>query len=111
MEDFMRATYETCLYSGLEIVPFDTAARVMAIIYCWGNNENFVYSPKFNCERVYIQKKYGLEGGKIPDRRFVIRIKGYVYELELYAKKHKEDPSPKWAKELIEKRYGFKLLT
>lgn len=109
IDEFMQATYDTCLNAGLDIVPFDTAARVMAILYAWGNNEGFTMSNKFKCERVYIQKKYGLNGGEMPDKDFVIAIKGYIKELEEYAEKHPEDRCPKWAVELINKRYGFKL--
>lgn len=109
IDEFMQATYETCLNAGLDIVSLDTSARIMAILYLWGNNERFTMSNKFNCERVYIQKKYGLNGGEKPDIDFVIRFQGYVNELERYEKEHPDDRTPKWAKELIEKRYGFKL--
>lgn len=109
IEEFMQATYATCLSAGLDIVPFDTAARVMAILYVWGNNEGFTMSNKFKCERVYIQKKYRLNGGEKPDIDFVIAIKGYIKELEQYEREHPDDRTPKWAKELIQNRYGFKL--
>lgn len=109
IDEFMQATYDTCLSAGLDIVPFDTAARVMAILYVWGNNEGFTMSNKFKCERVFIQKKYRLNGGEIPDIEFMIAVREYIEELEAYAWVHPEGRTPKWAKELIEKRYGFKL--
>ena len=110
MKEFMKATYETALSAGIDIVPVATAAKVMAILYMWGNNENFTCSPKFNVEREYIQKRYHLDGGETPDPLFVVAFKYYASYLENYAAEHKEDRVPKWAKELIEERYGFKLI-
>lgn len=109
IDEFMQATYATCLSAGLDIVPFDTAARVMAILYSWGNNEGFTMSNRFKCERVFIQKKYGLNGGEIPDKEFVIAVREYINELEQYENEHPDDRTPKWAKDLIQDRYGFKL--
>lgn len=108
MEEFMKATYATALNAGIDIVPLDTAARIMAILCVWGNNENFVYSPKFNVEREFIQKRYGLEGGETPDKDFVESLRFYVNSLE--AQKDSADPAPQWARDLLEKRYGFKLI-
>lgn len=110
MDKFMEATYMTALNCGLEIVPFDVAARVMAILYLYGNNENFVYSPKFNVERKFIQAKYRLNGGESPDADFVRQLRFHIKDLETYAESHPDDRCPKWAKDLISKRYGFKLI-
>lgn len=119
MDEFMRATYMTALSAGLDIVPLDTAARVMAILCVWGNNENFVYSPKFNAEREYIQKRYHLEGGESPDIEFANTLRFYIKELEDYRDYHpvdwangghSTDCAPKWANDILMKRYGFKLM-
>lgn len=109
IDEFMQTTYDTCLSAGLNIVPFEIAVKVMAILYLWGNNEGFTLSNRFKCDFRFIQEKYGLEGGKVPHLNFVKMFQRCVKELEKYEKVHSD--APQWAKELINKRYGFKLYT
>lgn len=110
MIDFMKATYETALNCGLPIIPLDTAARIFAVVYVHGNNEFMVHSPKFNVEREYIQKRFHIEGGEIPDRDFVIQLKSYIKELEEYEEINPDKRYPQWAKDLFMQRYGFQLI-
>ena len=105
----MQATYNTCLSAGVDILPFEIAVKVMAILLIWGNNEGFTLSNRFKCDFRFIQERYGLEGGKVPDLNFVKAFQQRVKELEKYEKEHSD--APQWAKELINKRYGFKLYT
>lgn len=106
----MQATYDTCLNAGLDIIPLDTAARVMAILLLYGNNEGFTLSPKFRCECQYIQKKWGINGGESPDPDFANALQYYVKFLEDYAKEYPKEVVPQWAKDLTQNRYGIKLL-
>lgn len=110
IDSFMQATYDTYLNAGLDIVPLDTAARVMAILLLYGNNEGFTLSPKFRCECRYIQKKWGISGGERPDPDFAHELQHYINVLEDYAKGNPKEVVPQWAKDLIQKRYGIKLL-
>lgn len=109
IDSFMKATYDTCLRAGLNIVPFEIAVKLMAILFVWGNNEGFSLSNRFKYDFRFIQEKYGLEGGKVPDKNFVKAFQKCVKDLEKYEKEHSD--APQWAKELINKRYGFKLYT
>lgn len=107
---FMRATYNTALNCGLPIISADTSARIMAVLYVHGNNEFMVHSPKFNVEREYIQKRFGIEGGVKPSAEIIILIKKYVKELEDYERDNPTHKYPQWAIKLFEDRYGFKLI-
>jgi len=86
------------------IEPFskDTAARIMAITYAYvGELESFTFSPSYNADRTYIQKRYHIDGGETPDPSFVEIFKVYAKELE-------GEPTD-WAKRLVKERYGFSL--
>lgn len=109
-EKFMQATYDTALAAGLEIIPIDTAARIMAVLYVHGNNEFMCHSTKFKVETNYIQKRFHIEGRESPDIEIVKLIQQYITELELYDKRNPDERYPEWAKELFKKRYGFKLI-
>ena len=106
----MKSTYETALNAGLSIVSLDTAARILAVVYVHGNNEFMVHSPKFNTEREYIQKRFHIQGGEIPDPEIIPVLKGYIKELEEYEKLHPIEKYPAWAKDLFIQRYNFKLI-
>lgn len=57
-------------FCSMEPWPPNDAARLMAIVQVFGNNEGFTLSPKFNADREYIQRIYGIEGGRSPDPEF-----------------------------------------
>lgn len=109
-DSLMRSTYETALNCGLPIISTDTSARILAVVYVHGNNEFMVHSPKFNVEREYIQKRFGIEGGVSPDAKIIPLIKQYIRELENFEKENPDTRYPKWAKELFKQRYGFELI-
>ena len=106
----MKATYETALNAGIPIISTGTAAKIMAVLYVHGNNEFMVYSPKFNVEREYIQKRFKMEGGAIPDPNFIKALKEHVKSLQEYEKKNSNKPYPEWAKKLFKERYGVELI-
>lgn len=109
-DSLMRRTYETALKCGLSIISTDNSARIMAVLYVHGNNEFMVYSEKFQIEREYIQKKFGLEGGCTPKPIIVNLIKKYVKELEQFEKDNPDKRYPKWAIDLFKQRYNFQLI-
>lgn len=89
---------------GLPIISRDTAARIMAITYVYGGgNETLVLSPKFQCDCKYIQKRFGIQGGEIPDAEFASTLRSYVKELE------NSKVCPQWVHDLMKRRYNIKL--
>ncbi len=110
MNDYFNQLYDTALAAGLPIISTDTAAKILAVTYVHGNNEFMVHSPKFKAEIRYIQKKWGIDGGLIPDAGITIAIQHDVDELERFEKEHPEERYPQWAIELFKTRYGFELI-
>lgn len=107
MENFRKAMYAACRQVGLEIVPIDVAARVMAFVGLQGGDERTVMCPRLRCELQHIQELYHIQGGEVPDKDFVILIQEYTKELQDYTNEHGGD-WPSWLYELIQERYGFK---
>ena len=103
-EKFYMGMLNDALAVGLPIISTDTAARLMAITYVYGGgNETLVLSPKFQCDRKYIQKKFGIQGSEIPDADFVSTLRSYVKELE------NSKVCPQWVHDLMKRRYNIKL--
>lgn len=103
-EKFYMGMLNDALAVGLPIISTDTAARLMAITYVYGGgNETLILSPKFQCDCKYIQKKFGIQGGEIPDADFASVLKGYVKELE------NSKECPQWVHDLMKRRYNIKL--
>lgn len=102
--------YATALNCDMPIISTDTSARILAVVYVHGNNEFMVHSPKFNVERNYIQKRFGIEGGASPNPMIIPLIKKYTKELEDFEKANPEKRYPKWAIDLFKERYGFNLI-
>ena len=93
---------------GMEPWPPDKAARLMAIVQVFGNNEGFTLSPKFNIDRRYIQEQYGIDGGEVPDETFAQCLRKWVSRYE--SVKDKNDILFYEANLWIERMYNFKLL-
>ncbi len=110
MDNYFSQLYNTALVAGLPIIPADTAAKILAVTYVHGNNEFMVHSPKFQAEIRYIQQKWGIDGGLVPDAELAIAVKRHVDELERFEKEHPKDRYPQWAIELFKIRYGFELI-
>ena len=118
MNDFPIADYKAMLntrhsaamtlgLAGMEPWPADKAARLMAVVQVFGNNEGFTLSPKFNADREYIQEVYELHGGGRPNKRFVQSLKEWVSIYEHV--KDKEDIDFKSAEKWIREMYNFQL--
>lgn len=103
-EKFYIGMLNDALAVGLPIISTDTAARLMAITYVYGGgNEALVLSPKFQCDCKYIQNRFGIQGGEIPDAEFASTLRSYVNELE------NSKECPQWVNELMNERYNIKL--
>ena len=103
-EKFYMGMLNDALAVGLPIISTDTAARLMAITYVYGGgNGTLVLSPKFQCDCKYIQKKFGIQGGEVPDADFASTLRSYVNELE------NSKECPQWVNDLMNKRYNIKL--
>ena len=103
-EKFYMGMLNDALAVGMPIISTDTAARLMAITYVYGGgNEALVLSPKFQCDCKYIQKKFGIQGGEVPDAKFATFLQTYVKELE------NSKVCPQWVHDLMKRRYNIKL--
>ena len=94
---------EACLSLGIPALTTPTAAKIMAILMHYGNNEAFVLSPHFRADCEYIQKRYHIEGGETPDGEFAEYLQRYDRELERCEK------PPTWAVELIKGMYNINI--
>ena len=101
-----------CESIGLPYITRDTAARIFAIVYVHGGGEEeMVLNRKFTNDVKYIQRRFGIQGGCVPEAEFASLLQGYVRELEDYMHEHLHDESsiPEWAHRLMKERYGMKL--
>ncbi len=111
---------QSCLQFGLPAITTDTAARLMAILYEYGNNEGFTYNEKFLADKEYIQDRFGLREMCTPEPKFHELLRMYIKELQMYQSEHKNDPSdvahpyrclaPDWAPALLKERYNMKFI-
>ena len=107
-----RDWLDACKAVGIPAITTDTSARIMAIVYVHGGGEEeMVLNQKFVNDVQYIQDRFGIKGGEIPDGDFAVLLQHYVRELESYLKEHKADKTsvPEWAHKLMLDRYGMKL--
>ena len=88
----------------------------MAIVYVHGGGEEeMVLNQKFVNDVQYIQRRFHIQGGEVPDAEFVGIMQEYVRSLEVYMKENRRDPKhgdssiPDWAHKLMSDRYGMKL--
>lgn len=110
--EFYSKMLATALGAGLPIIISDTAARIMSVLYVYGNNEAYAMSPKLKCDLQYISNRFHIRGGDIPDAQFVDDLNYYIGELKEYeANRRKSDKRfPEWAYWLFQNRYGIKLI-
>ena len=92
---------EACLQTGIPALTLSTCARIMAILYHYGNNEAMVLSPHFRADCEYVQKRYHIQGGETPDLDFIKEFQ----PIERGLRDLKEPPQ--WAKELMKNMYNI----
>ena len=120
METLKELWNKTCLQAGIPALSMDTSARILAVIYVHGNNEEMTHNTTFLADVKYIQKRFGISGGRTPDADFSMALKEYIKELEDFEREHKDDTPengvafkahvPQWAVLLFKERYNIKLI-
>lgn len=118
---FREMWNDTCLAADIPAISTDTAARLMAIVYVHGgSSEVFTYSEGLNADMRYIQEKYHISGGEVPDETISRLISEYSSELESYEEEQRLGGTtsgepvcpirmPDWAKKLMKDRYNITL--
>ena len=105
---FYLATLRTAHSVGMEVIPKDKAAKLMAILVAFGNNECLTLSPKFQCDCEYIQEVYHLRGGEVPDDvEFNMALSTYLHNYE--SVKSDDDYVFQDAAKMIKEMYNVKL--
>ena len=105
-----------CLQVGIPSMSTDTCARLLAVLYVHGNNEEMTHNPKFLADLRYIQMRFGFTGGEKPDMGLVSLVKTYITELEIADNNAPQGDAlfsrgtPQWAKDLFGNNYGIKLI-
>lgn len=110
MEKLYKQFLQAGLQAGLPMISTDTAAKVLAIIYVHGNNEQIVYSPKLKADIDYIQEKFNIHGGGKPTRKFSALLRSYIDQLETYENEKHEKPFPEWAESFFKDKYHIQLM-
>lgn len=118
--DDYRRWLKDCLTMGIPAIRTDTAARLMAVLYEYGNNEGFTLNQKFLAEKDYIQDRFGLREMCVPEPKFHTLLRQYIKELQEYQEAHKNDErndenpyrriAPDWAPQLLKERYKMKFI-
>lgn len=111
---------EACQQCDLPAITTDTAARLMAVLHEYGNNEGFTYNQKFLADKEYIQDRFGLREMMVPEPKFHLLLRQYIKELQAYQEAHRDDPedvkhpyrsmAPDWAPQLLKERYNMKFV-
>lgn len=103
MECLRQQWNDACLSLGIPALTTATSAKIMAILLHYGNNEAFVLSPHFRADCDYIQKRYHVNGGEVPERDFAKELQYYDKQLKTSNK------PPKWAVELVKGMYNINI--
>ena len=101
---------EACLQLGLPSLTIDTSAKIMAVLYQYGNNEAMVFNHHFVADCEYIQKRFHIQGGETPDAEFVAKYNKWLSDILEYEKNHPgTDDIVPWAVKLFKDMYDIKL--
>lgn len=105
-ENLRRQWNEACLQTGLESISVQKSAKIMAVLMVLGNNEAMVMNQHFVADCEYIQKRFHINGGEIPDATFAEYLKEYVADLQ---DADRQGFIPQWAEKLFMEDYEIKL--
>lgn len=105
-ENLRKQWNDACLSIGIDSISPCKSAKIMSVLMHLGNNEAMVMNRHFTADVDYIQERYNLKGGEIPDQEFVKYFKEYEREL-----KESLDNGiiPQWAETLFATDYEIKL--
>ena len=106
MENLRKQWNDACLSAGINSISPQKSAKIMAVLMHLGNNEAMVMNQHFIADVYYIQQRYKLQGGEIPDAEFVEYFKVYEQELK---KSLDNNIIPQWAEKLFKEDYDIKL--
>lgn len=95
------------LQVGIPAISTDTAAKIMAVLYLYGNNEDMVYNKKLLADIRYIQRRFCICGGKTPNPNLIHAINCNIAQAHAYEKEH--HTIPEWAKTLFSEWYNIEL--
>lgn len=79
---------------------------MMAVLMILGNNEAMVMNRHFTADCDYIQKRFHLQGGEVPDATFVEYFNEYAADLQ---EADRQGFIPQWAEKLFLQDYEIKL--
>ena len=100
---------EACLQLDLPSLTIDTAAKIMAVLYVYGNNEAMVLNYHFVADCEYIQRRFHIQGGETPDAEFVAKYNKWLSDILEYEKNHPDtDNIVPWAVKLFDEMYKIK---
>lgn len=106
MENLRKQWNDACLSAGINSISSQKSAKIMAVLMHLGNNEAMVMNQHFIADVYYIQQRYKLQGGEVPDAEFVEYFKVYEQELK---KSLDNNIIPQWAEKLFKEDYDIKL--
>ena len=104
MECLRQQWNDACLSIGIPALAVGTAAKIMAILLHYGNNEAMVLSPHFRADCDYIQKRFHVQGSESPDEEFAVELRHYNRLLEQLGPFAKP---PAWAVDLMQDMYSI----
>lgn len=105
-ENLRQQWNDACLQVGIDSISAQKAAKIMAVLMVLGNNEAMVMNKHFTADCEYIQKRYNIGGGLVPDPTFVAYFREYVADLE---SAEAQGFCPQWAEKLFREDYEMKL--
>ena len=106
MENLRKQWNDACLSAGINSISPQKSSKIMAVLMHLGNNEAMVMNQHFIADVYYIQQRYKLQGGEVPDAEFVEYFKVYEQELKKYLD---NNIIPQWAEKLFKEDYDIKL--
>ena len=105
-ENLRKQWNEACLQCGIESISAQKAAKIMAVLMMFGNNEAMVMNRHFTADCEYIQKRFHIGGGEVSDAIFAEYLKEYVADLQ---EADRQGFIPRWAEKLFLEDYEIKL--
>lgn len=107
MSDLRRQWNESCLAAGIPSLSTETCAMILAVVYVADSDENIVMNLKLKADIDYIQKRFNIIGGYIPDSDFIQITKGFVMAIQGNFIEYGD--YPQFVKDLFKEYYNIEL--
>jgi len=101
LSNYFKDVYMTYENAGIKIISDDECCQLLAWLFIYGNNEEFVLNKRLNACITVAQKRLNINSGLVPDMNLISDFHHYVKTI----KDNKNHPD--WLVEL-EKKYGIK---